>query len=150
MNNLESLKSTYASMPDFKLIRLASTAFHISKEAQELLRAEFIKRNIEVELITEDPDANEEEIVEDLGDTDINVELVVIAFFNDYYEAVMAKNILESENIYSFISDVNTNFSNLLGIFKSYGNNNRLSVSSNDVHNAINILRDAGYGKFLS
>lgn len=123
---LAELSATYAQMSDDELLDIAARYDTLTPDAQPLLRAEFKKRSLEPPEITE-PDGQVE-----------SRNLVTLRRYRDMAEALMAKSVLDSAGIFSYLRDENTvrmdwMWSNLMGGM-------RLQVAAEDVAQAEELL----------
>jgi hypothetical protein len=117
----------YASMSDSELARLANDQRSLTEDALHMLKSEFSHRGLQVERQNLAPIANQ-----------VDVKLVAVRRFRDLPDALLAKGLLDSENIKCFLSDENTVrmdwlWSNALGGV-------RLWVREEDVQQAVELL----------
>jgi len=91
----EDLVKKYAEMGDIELQELARSYDSLTESAQEFLRAEFARRNLEPESI------GEEEI------SPASREFVTLRRYRDLTEAMVARSVLESAGIPAYLRDEN-------------------------------------------
>ncbi|HET9742331.1 MAG TPA: DUF2007 domain-containing protein [Terriglobales bacterium] len=123
----ERLAHVYAAYVDEELDKLLEAADELSEPAREALKAEIERRGGHVEYEWESP-----------GEEREHPEPVVVATFRDLDQAAMARGVLQSAGIESFLTDENTVrmdwfWSNMLG-------NMRLLVRAEDAEAAKEIL----------
>jgi hypothetical protein len=121
----ENLATKYKAMSDDEMLHLGTQYATLTDDAQTLVRAEFTRRNLAV------PDAPDEE-------TELSEGVTIIRQYRDQGEALIARSVLESASIASFLRNENTIrndwlISNLLGGI-------RLQVADRDVDAAEAIL----------
>jgi hypothetical protein len=97
-NERERLAGLYARMDEAELRELAQDAGSLTDAAQETLKAELSMRNLDVAL--EFPAEN--------ADKTAHRNLVTLRQFRDIPAALLAKSILDSEDIECFLADENT------------------------------------------
>jgi hypothetical protein len=123
----QRLAVLYASMSDSELARLANDQRSLTEDALHMLKSEFSRRGLQFERQNLAPIANQED-----------AKLVAVRRFRDLPDALLAKGLLDSENIKCFLSDENTVrmdwlWSNALGGV-------RLWVREEDVQQAVELL----------
>jgi hypothetical protein len=123
----ERLENVYSAMADEELNQLLDAADELSETAREVLKAEIERRGGHVEYEWE-PTAAEA----------LHPKLVTIARFRDLDKATVARCVLESAGIESFLADQNVVrmdwfWSNMIG-------NMRLMVREEDAEGAAEIL----------
>jgi hypothetical protein len=91
----EEFSTTYAKLTQEELLELARAYGSLTEPAQAALRAEFARRQLEPPFI--------EEISEDQR----SHTLVTIRRYRDLSEALVARSLLESAGIYTFLRDEN-------------------------------------------
>jgi hypothetical protein len=109
----QRLAWVYAEMSDGELQKLAQDAASLTEVAREVLRLELARRKLQIALNYPPPDA------ENLK----HESPVIVGRFRDVPEALLAKSVLDSEGIESFLADENTIrmdwlWSNLMGGIK--------------------------------
>jgi hypothetical protein len=123
----------YSKLSDEALKELASDAANLTNVAREALLAELAKRGIEIELPTGANSVDEQ--VKHSGP------LVMVKRFRDLPEAFVARSILDSAEIDSFLADGNLVridwlYSNLIGGAK-------LMVKPEDFEEAVKLLEES-------
>lgn len=116
------LTRIYSEMSDVGLRELAGDAKSLTGVAKEVLNAELLRRSIEPVLATETGEKPEEdlELADDQRSPKYSGPLVMVKRFRDLPEAFVAKSILDSAQMDSFLADENIVridwlYSNLVG-----------------------------------
>ena len=91
----EALVKKYAGMGDIELQELARSYDSLAVYAQEALRAEFARRNLEPEWIGDD------------GLSPASRDFVTVRRYRDLTEAMVARSVLESAGIPAYLRDEN-------------------------------------------
>lgn len=121
----EELARDYAKMSEFDLTELGRSYDSLTDIAKLLLRSEFARRNLEPPIVEDPPKA-------------ISRKLVTVRRYRDLSEAIVARSLLESAGIQSYLRDENLvrlewQISNFIGGI-------RLQVEAADEDAAIEIL----------
>jgi hypothetical protein len=121
----EYLAQRYAGMNEFELIELARSYDALTEVAQGILRTEFARRGLDPPLL------DEEDRVE-------RRDMVTVRRYRDVSEAIVARSLLESSDLYAFLCDENLvrldwQVSNFIGGI-------RLQVEKNDEAAALALL----------
>ncbi|HXY24035.1 MAG TPA: DUF2007 domain-containing protein [Candidatus Acidoferrum sp.] len=130
----QRLANSYAGMEDAELLRIGAEAAELTDAAKNALNAELLRRGLPLPLGTEEPALT----LADEKDHPRN--LVVVRKYRDLPEASVAKSILDSAEIESFLVDENIVrldwfYSNLVG-------NIKLLVSEEDAEAADKLLSE--------
>jgi hypothetical protein len=91
-----SFASEYSRMSEAELLGFAESYEKLVESAQEALRAEFARRNIEPPLIEED-----------IPDEVTSRRLVTVRRYRDVSEAIVARSVIQSAGIFCFLRDEN-------------------------------------------
>ena len=123
----QRLQTLYAGMSDEELNKLVEAADELSELARDALKAEIEHRGGHLDYESEPPSAEAE-----------HPNLVAVARFRDVDKAIVARGVLQSAGIESFLADENTVrmdwfWSNMIG-------NMRLLVKEEDADSASEIL----------
>jgi hypothetical protein len=124
--SLDDFRLPYAAMDDAELLHLARAYDSLTPPAQEALRSEFAKRNIE------------RPIIEDDGPRLALRDLVTLTRYRDLSEAIVARCMLESAGVPAWLRDENLGrldwqLSNFIGGL-------RLQVEAADAEQALALL----------
>ena len=151
----QRLRDYYSRQMDGRLEQIAAQATELSELAQEVLREELIRRGLDFELLrppiekippeepiaptSEEPPVEEQSSSEEFEREFEKRDLVTIRRFRDLPDAYLAKGVIESAGIVSFLADditirLNWWWSNLLGGVK-------LRVDADEADAAQEILR---------
>jgi len=126
----ERLVQVYAAMEDGELEKIASEARKLTKAAWDALREEMLRRGLEAPPEETDPTREGERVkdneepklaiaqryreetdpareIENLSKSDENLKLVIVQRYRDMPQALIAKSILDSAGLQSFLSDDN-------------------------------------------
>jgi len=130
----QRLANSYAGMEDAELLKIASEAAKLTDAAKKALSAELSRRGLPLTLGTEEPDPTITEVDNHSRNP------VVVRRYRDLPEASIAKSILDSADIESFLVDDNIVrldwfYSNLVG-------NIKLLVSQEDAEVAEKLLSE--------
>jgi hypothetical protein len=123
----EDLTVQYAQMSETELMELARSYDGLTETAQAALRAEFARRGLEPPL-TEEPDEQEFR------------RLVTLRRYRDLSEALVARALLESAGIQSWIAD--ENFVRMDWFYSNMVGGMRLQVDEHDETDARAILEE--------
>lgn len=124
----DDLAARYAGMSEIELLELAQEYDSLIEAAQSAMRAEFAKRNLEPPLIPERLETLRPEARQ----------LVTVGRYRDLAEAIVARSLLEAEEIEAWVQD-----ENLVRLDWMYANavgGIRLQVETRDVAAATEIL----------
>jgi hypothetical protein len=92
--NAEELAKDYAGMSEFELMDIGRSYDSLTEAARTPLRAEFARRNLDPPMIEDSPEA-------------ISRNLVTVRRYRDLSEAIVARSLLESAGIETYLRDEN-------------------------------------------
>ncbi len=96
--DFEEFAASYAKLGEAELLQLARSYDSLTEPAQTALKAEFAHRNLEPPLV---------EGSEESEDQSAAHKLVIVRRYRDLSEAIVARSLLESAGIYTFLRDEN-------------------------------------------